>query len=305
MQIMNQGTASTLKINIPSETATLKKVIMCFASPLSIYSLRYGGIDAAFLYQLRYNKFAYYYSDKRVCQQQALFMEILKANGVEVLLANQVPHCGTQHYTRDIAFAIDDTLFIANPRRYYRQREIEGLRDLLPRFSKVAHLESGVIEGGDVIVDDQFIIVGLGEETNKEGINCLRRKFSELGIEREIVTIEFTHRGIIHLDTKFNIPAKGVALIHPKSFKPESLKWLESHFDLIEATDNETANMEINTFALSPRKVVMLERSHRLASLLESKGIEPILIDYSEVTKLPGSFRCTTLPIERAASSAG
>jgi N-dimethylarginine dimethylaminohydrolase len=290
---------ATIRVSIPSETATLKKVVMCFANPVTIASLRFGGIDTAFLYQIRHNKFAFY-NYKRVRQQQEAFMEVMRANGVEVLLARQVPDCATQHYTRDVGFAIDDAYFCANPRRYYRQRELEGLRELLPRFSKVVRLESGTIEGGDVIVDDRHVIVGLGEETNKEGIACLRRALEELQIEREIVVIEFAHRGVIHLDTKFNILAKGLGLIHPKSFKPESLKWLENHFELIEATDEETANIEINTFALSPQKVVIRERSHRLASLLEPRGIEPILIDYSEVTKLPGSFRCTTLPIERA-----
>lgn len=150
-------------------------------------------------------------------------------------------------------------------------------------------------------MDERYVIIGLGEETSQEGIECLQRKFEALRIEREIITIEFTYRGIIHLDTKFNIPAKGIGLIHPKSFKRESLKWLESHFELIEATNKEAANMEINTFALSPRRVVMRERSERLAALLEARGIRPTLLDYSEVTKLPGSFR-STLPIERTKS---
>jgi len=58
-------------------------------------------------------------------------------------------------------------------------------------------------------------------------------------------------------------------------------------------------NIEINTFSISPKKVVMQKRSTRLASLLGKKGIEVIFVDYSEVLKLPGSFRCTTLPVER------
>ncbi len=297
---MNKDQANIIEVNIPSETATLKRVVVCLANPISIYPiLRYGLIDQAALYQLWHNRFSFY-NYRKVRLQQKAFMEVMEANGIEILLAYEVPGCNTQHYIRDIGFAIDDTFFFANPRRYYRKREIEGLRNLLPRFSKVIRLESGSIEGGDVIVDDYHIIVGLGEETDIEGIETLRKKLKELKIDREIITIEFTHRGIIHLDTRFNIPAKGIGLIHPKSFKKESLRWLENHFDLIEATDEEAVNIEINTFTLSPKKVVMQERSKHLASLLEAKGIETILIDYSEVTKLPGSFRCTTLPIERA-----
>jgi N-dimethylarginine dimethylaminohydrolase len=297
---MNQGNTNSIPVNIPSEFATLRKVVMGQASPISVFSfLRHGGLDIAAIYQLWYNKWVISHDYQRVRQQHRAFIEVMESNGVEVFFVEAVPDCPTQLYPRDIGFAIDDTFFVASPRRRFRQRERDGLRSLLPRFSRVARLESGMIEGGDVIVDEQHIIVGLGEETHKEGIDCLRRKCRELRIDRDIITLEFAHRGIIHLDTRFNIPSRGIGLVHPKSFKTESLKWLENHFDLIVAPDEETANVEINTFALSPRKLVMHERSHRLASLLESKGIETILIDFSEVTKLPGSFRCATLPIER------
>ena len=289
-----------IKVNLPSETAPLKTVVMCFANSISATSVfRHGGIDAALLYQIWHNRFNPFFDHEKVCLQQQIFIDILKSNGVQVLLADPVSGCATQHYTRDIGFAIDDAFFVASPRRPYRRREIEGIEGLLPKFSKVFRIEEGVIEGGDVIVDEEYLIVGLGEETSKSGVNCLRRKMKESNIDREVITLEFSQRGVIHLDTKFNIPTKGVGFIHPKSFDTNSLKWLEGRFDLIEVTDQEMKNIEINTFSISPKKVVMQERSTRLALLLEKKGVEVIPVDYSEVLKLPGSFRCTTLPIER------
>ncbi|MBS3966511.1 MAG: hypothetical protein KGZ60_04570 [Truepera sp.] len=297
---MSHELSGVIAVNIPSETATLKTVVACLANPISVFSfLKQGGFDLAAVYQGWHNRWALVHDYQRVRRQQKAFMEVMAAHGVRVLLAEPVAGCLTQHYTRDTGFAIDDTFFCANLRRRSRQRELDGLRGLLPRFSRVVRLERGTIEGGDVMVTERYIIVGLGEETDKAGVDCLRRKLAELGSEREVVAIEFAHRGIIHLDTRFNIVGEGVALIHPKSFKRESLNWLKRHFDLIEATAAEAATAEINTFSLSPRKVIMQERSQRLAALLSAKGLEPILIDFSEVTKLPGSFRCTTLPIER------
>ncbi|VAX35287.1 hypothetical protein MNBD_UNCLBAC01-2143 [hydrothermal vent metagenome] len=290
-----------IKVNVPSETAALKAVVMCFANPVNTASIfKYSSIDLPLIYQLWHNKFNLFFDYKKVRSQQQKFIDILNFHGVQVLLADQVSGCGTQHYTRDIGFAIDDVFFVANPRRYYRKRELDGIKNLLSRFSKVSSIDDGVIEGGDVIVDEEYVIIGLGEETNKRGIRCLKNKMREKSIDREIITLEFSHRGVIHLDTKFNIPAKGVGFIHPKSFDSKSLKWLEKKFDLIEATDREMKNMEINTFSISPEKVVMQWRSTRLAKLLEKRGVEVIFVDYSEVLKLPGSFRCTTLPIERS-----
>lgn len=303
---MTQTETDTIAVHIPSETAALRTVVVCLANPMSVFSfLAQGGFDAAAFHQMLRNQWALTHDYRRARQQQSAFIEVMQANGVRVLHAESLPNCLTQHYTRDIGFVVDDVFFIANPRRRSRQRELEGLRNLLPRFSKVARLESGTIEGGDVMVDERHVIVGLGEETSQAGIDCLRRKFRELRIEREIIPLAFAQRGVIHLDTKFNIAAPGIGLIYPRSFERESLRWLERHFDLLEATKEETANVETNTFSLSPQKVVMSARSERLASLLESRGIQPLLVDYSEVTRLPGSFRCTTLPIERERPGAG
>jgi len=298
---MDQDHPQTITVNVPSESATLKTVVMCYATyPATLKALmRYGGLDTAFLYQSWYNRFGVFSDLEKTRQQQQAFMDVMQANGVEILIAPNVPDCFAQQYTRDIGFAIDDAFFCANPRRYFRQRELEGLRDLLPRFSKVVHLEKGTIEGGDVMVDERFVIVGMGEETSREGVESLKKKLKDMGSNREVVTIEFSHRGTIHLDTKFNVPVKGIGLIHPPSFKPESLRWIENHFDLIEVTEKERLRLEINTFSIAPQKVIMLASGERLAALLASKGVEPILVDYSEVTKQGGSFRCTTLPIVR------
>ncbi len=289
-----------IQVNLPSETATLKTVVMCFANPVNVTSIfRHGGIDFPLFYQLWHNRFNPFFDYKKVREQQKVFINILKSNGVQVLLADSILGCAAQHYTRDIGFAIDDAFFIANPRRHYRKREVEGLSSLCSRLSKVCCIDNGTIEGGDVIVDEEYLIVGLGEETNELGIDCLKEKMRASEIDREVITLKFSHRGVIHLDTKFNIVAKGVGIIHPKSFDSKSLKWLENNFDLIEATDAEMRNIEINTFSISSKKIVMQEQSTRLPLLLEEKGIEVIPIDYSEVLKLPGSFRCTTLPVER------
>lgn len=297
---MTSVTSNIIPINLPSETAILKAVIMCLANPMSIGSfLKYGAIDKAALYQSLHNRWTLYRYEK-VRQQQENFIQVMRDHGVEVFLADNISDCASQHYIRDIGFAIDDVFFCANPRRYYRQRELQGLNRLLSRISRVIHLETGNIEGGDVLVDDEYIIVGLGEETNRAGAICLQNQLKEMGIERQVVILEFSHRGIIHLDTKFNIIAQRLGLIAPKSFTPQSLQWLEKHFDLIEVTDLEMTNLEVNTLTLSPNQVIMLKQSHRLSEILKSRGIEVIQVDYSEVTKLPGSFRCTTLPIYRA-----
>jgi N-dimethylarginine dimethylaminohydrolase len=81
------------------------------------------------------------------------------------------------------------------------------------------------------------------------------------------------------------------------------MRWFGEHFDLIPVTDEEALAVEVNAFALAPGVVVVAERSERIATELQVRGIEVIPIDYSEVTKIPGSFRCSTLPLARSSAA--
>jgi N-dimethylarginine dimethylaminohydrolase len=180
-----------------------------------------------------------------------------------------------------------------------RHKEKASIAKYTNQFPKVARITKGRIEGGDVMLHKNSVLVGLGEASNMDGINNLQELLTLNNIDREIIPIHFSHRGIIHLDTKFNIVGEKMAVLNPKSFKKESLKWFENNFDLIEATEKETSEISINTFSIAPTKVIMKQGSERIGSLIEKKGVTPIYVKYNEVTKLPGSLRCTTCPIER------
>lgn len=292
-------TSEHIHVNVRSETDTLKSVVMCWANPFPInLNMITSVFDASVREQLRHNSWKYY-RYKRVREQQQRLVQVFRDHGVSVLFLDNMPGIGTQHYTRDIAFCIDDAFIVARMGTRYRAPEQRALLGLLPHLSRVVYLEHGRIEGGDVMLHEDKVLVGLGEATDMEGVEALRHKLVELGNPREVVIIPFAHRGVIHLDTKFNIVGKSVALFARKSFRPDTVRWFERHFDLIEATDEEVRGIEINTFSLGGDRVIMQEKSERLAKLVQHKGLTPILVNYSEVIHLPGSFRCTTLPVER------
>lgn len=295
MKVVDEQTR--IAVGNPNEYGRLKTVVMCLATPYRSEGIR--GIDAPLFRQILRNRFASY-DYVRVRDQQLAFAGLLEHRGARVLWADKAPgHPIAQHYTRDVGFAIDDVFFVARPRRGARQAEIAGLRNLLKRFSKVAYLDSGTIEGGDMILDTGRVIVGLGEETNLLGVEALKWEMAQRGIEREVVVLRFAHRGVIHLDTKLNVVSRGVALVHRNAFTPESVRWIENNFDLVEVTDEEARSLAVNAFAISPHEVVVGISDERVAGELERRGLTATPIDYSEVNRLPGSFRCTTMPLAR------
>jgi N-dimethylarginine dimethylaminohydrolase len=288
-----------INVNVDSEIGVLKKVILCYANPykISLEELRTALLPSV-LRQFYRNKFSAY-DHKIIIEEQKSFIKVLEKHGVEVLIAENLESSSCQHYTRDIGFAIDDLFVVAKMGTPIRHKEKAAIVKYTNQFSKVASITKGSIEGGDVMLHKNIVLVGLGEASNMAGINNLQEILTQNTINREIVPIHFSHRGIIHLDTKFNIVGEKIAVLNPRSFKKESLTWYENNFELIEAADNETSEISINTFSIASTKVIMKQGSERIGNILETKGIEPIYVKYSEVTKLPGSLRCTTCPIER------
>lgn len=238
------------------------------------------------------------YDHLRVREQQQGFAELLEGHGARVLWADPLGASVSQHYTRDIALAIDETVFVARPRRAARQAELPGLRRVLPQLSSVTWLDAGRIEGGDVIVDTDHLIVGPGEETERAGVEALRHRLRALGSGRKVTVLELARRGAIHTDTLFTVVAPGLALVHRPWFTPASVRWMEEHYDLIDVTERQRRGLSVNTFSINPTTVVVRDDGP-LAEALTAKGMTVLVHDYSEVMRLPGSFRCTTMPVRR------
>ena len=251
------------------------------------------------------------YRPAQVRAQQDSLVRLLRERGTEVVILPEVPGCPAQHYPRDIAFVIDRVLFAARLNSAHRLPEADALTALTSRQSAgdnedsggsqtVGRLSAGTIEGGDVMLHDGYVLVGLGEETSPEGAEALQAALTEHGVNRDILPVHFAGPGIVHLDDHFNIVAPGVALIHRAAFPPHQIAWFEEHFEqLIDVTSDEARAVQINMLAVAPGVVIAARGSDRLIARLRATGIEVLVIDYSEVTRVPGSLRCTTLPLQR------
>jgi N-dimethylarginine dimethylaminohydrolase len=239
------------------------------------------------------------YDPAKVRAQQNDLISLLRERGTEVVILPEAPGCSTQHYPRDIGFVIDDVLVAARLNSAHRLPETGALADLTAGTANLAQLSAGTIEGGDVMLHDGCVLVGLSEETSREGADALQAALAEHRIDREVAPVRFATDGIVHLDDHFNIVAPGVALIHRGVFPLDQIRWFDKRFDLIDVSDEEALAVQVNVLAIAPGVVVAAEGSDRIASELSARGIEVITVDYSEVTRIPGSLRCTTLPLVR------
>ncbi|MET9957002.1 arginine deiminase family protein [Streptomyces sp. NPDC006339] len=240
------------------------------------------------------------YDPATVRAQQDQLIGLLRDCGTEVVLLPPAPGCSVQHYPRDIAFAIDHVLFRARLNSAHRLPETDALTDPVLDV-QLADLSRGTIEGGDVLLPDTGrVLVGVSEETSPDGAAALQEALARHGVDREVVPVHFAVKGIVHLDDHLAVVAPGTALIHREVFTTDQNRWFDAHFDdLVPVTDAEARAVQVNVLAIAPTTIVVAAGSDRIAAALAARGLEVLTVDYGEVTLIPGSLRCTTLPLLR------
>lgn len=157
-----------------------------------------------------------------------------------------------------------------------------------------------LIEGGDVVLDQDRIFVGVSQRTNQKGFDFLQKTFEN---DFELIKLECQSldegENVLHLDCTFNRIGRNKALIYPPGFKkiPEEIM----QYDLIEVNDEEQSLLGTNVLSLSEKTII--SRKHpRLKNLnerIKNEGIDVIELPFDGACATGGSFRCCTLPLIR------
>ncbi len=231
----------------------------------------------------------------KLLEQQDRFHELLERYGVRLHLLRHSDDHPWQMYTRDIGFVIGSKLYFSALRELPdRVGEIDAVRECLADLDDqdVIEIKSGRIEGGDVLVDEDVVYVGLGTRTAPEAA-------AELAQYAEVRTL-YLGPNVMHLDTRMTILPERNLLICPSAFQPEDLDMLRRRFSVIEVTDAEALAMGTNVFVIDPETVVVHAEFGRISRAIEDRGLKVEPLNFSEPNALLGSFRCATMPLARA-----
>ncbi|MCC5801988.1 dimethylarginine dimethylaminohydrolase family protein [Rossellomorea vietnamensis] len=231
--------------------------------------------------------------DKAVSQHKA-FVEALEKNGSEVIHLQPSPEFNEQVFTRDIGFTIHDQFFVASMNTDVRRGEVKTLKHWLEE-NEVPHTELlHSIEGGDVLVDEENIWIGVSGRTNQLAIQSLRNQLTPYTVH-ELPLRE----DILHLDCVFTIISSEWALVYPPAFSKEDFATIKKHYNIITVTDEEQFQMGPNVLAIGNQKIISLTQNQALNKRIRAEGFDVIELDLSEIIKSGGSFRCCTLPLIR------
>lgn len=246
-------------------------------------------------------------SEETIQTEIQTFEEVLIQNGVHVLRPQNLRQT-EQIFTRDIGFVIEDNFFISNMKHPVRASEIDGLQyflDTIPHDKIVEIPPEITMEGGDVILWNDFIFLGIGDRTNEGAISFLQKRFPQKTVLGFPIVVDqaCADKNILHLDCTFQPIGQEDAIIYLKGFQspPSELLDLFPKDKLMEVSLEEKNQMFPNVFSISPRKVAIEKGFVRLKDTLIERGYEIFEVEYAETSKLGGLLRCSTLPLRRKA----
>jgi N-dimethylarginine dimethylaminohydrolase len=286
------------RLKITSETAPLKKVVVGIAND------RGNKVHENNPKISKYLKQGNFPTPEQLIEQVDKLAELIENEGVEVLRPSNVSN-QDQIFTRDIGFVIDDFYILSNMKKSNRKPEQDGIKYLLEQLDHSKILtppENATIEGGDVLIDGEYVFVGLTERTNYYGFEFIKYNFPRKQvIPFHMYVTDNPATNILHLDCAFQPLGDKYAIVYENGFvhKPDAIYDIYGEHNIIKVTQFEMYHMFPNIFSISPEKVISDISFDRINSLIKSKGIEPILTDYQQVAKLGGLFRCSTMPLIR------
>ncbi|MCD6017387.1 MAG: amidinotransferase [Bacteroidetes bacterium] len=236
------------------------------------------------------------------------FERVLIENGIKVFRPINLQK-KTQLFTRDLGFVIGDELFLC-PMVEGRKKEIQGISYLLDHLGPVKTIdlskEKGInIEGGDVILTDDTIFVGLSQRTNTKAYRYLKKRFAG---KRNVIQIKIVadqndyQEHSLHLDCVFNPLGKNCAIVYERGIKNvsklyEHLQMQKSN--IFKPNTWQFVAMCANVFSINPHTVIIEREFIDLNYWLKARGFTTIEVNFKEISKLGGLLRCSTLPLRR------
>ena len=302
-----------IDVNIKNETSELVTVVLGIAENFGGIPLVEDCYDPKSIEHVQAGTFP---NSKSCVDQINEFFEVLEKYNVNILRPKNI-YGINQIFTRDIAFVIENKLILPNIIKD-RVEELTAISYILDQVNtcNVIKTPSNVrVEGGDVLVCNDHIFVGYSEKedfdkyivsrTNRLAINFLSQNFPTKDVKGfELNKSDVNPRNnALHLDCCFQPIGKDKAIIHKAGFKrAEDIEYLANYFgaeNLIEINTEEMYNMNANVFSISEKVIVSDRNFTSLNYKLKQYGFTVEEISYSEIGKMSGLLRCSTMPLVR------
>lgn len=222
--------------------------------------------------------------------QHELYEQALRAAGVEVtrLAAHdELPDCV---FIEDTAVVVDELAVVSRPGSASRRNEVDSVREALASHRTVSSIEApATLDGGDVLVLEREVLVGLTHRTNLSGMQQLRALLSPFGYAVRAVPV----RGCLHLKSAVTRAGARTLVANPSWFDPA----LVPGWEVVPVDPREP--FAGNVLWLG-RTIIVAEAFARTnEALARATDSELVVVAAGELAKAEGGVTCCSIVLRQ------
>jgi len=224
-------------------------------------------------------------------EQHRRYEELLADLGCSVRSLPPEPDLPDSVFVEDIAVVVKELALITRPGASSRRAETPVIEEALREYRQLVRVrEPGTIDGGDVLIVDRDIYVGLSGRTNEEGLSQAKEALEPSGYTVTGVPV----RGCLHLKSAVGLVAPSTLLINRRWVDAEVFGDRE-FIDVAPSEPGAAGALLVGDTVLYPARF-----RQTLDRLIEA-GISTEVVELSELAKAEGGITCCSLVFDGSA----
>lgn len=221
-------------------------------------------------------------------QQHTIYTDHIKKLITNVYTIEEDDNCPDCVFIEDTCVIFDNKAVITNLGHHLRKPEIIKVQEKLLELKLELFWmkEPATLDGGDVLITNHEILVGISERTNMDGYEFLKDIFKKV---RPILV-----KNGLHLKSLISLLDYNTIVVVDNDDGQEIIQQIQSTdigYDIIKVPDVECANV------LRIKNCVLIQKGFlRSENILEDeicdRGLECIKVEMSEFIKADGALTC-------------
>ena len=218
--------------------------------------------------------------DRAVAQHQA-YLTVLRSLGVEVIELPRLPGHPDAVFVEDVALVLPEVAVVLRPGAASRLGEIPSMAAALARHRSCSVMPApATLDGGDVLVFGNRVLVGSTTRSNADGVRWLGATLDPFGYRVEPVRVG----GVLHLKSAATVVDDETLIVNPAAV---DLRFLDARLLEVPPHEPQGANVvriggDVLVDASAPATMDLLDR--------HGARVVPVAVD--EYAKAEGAISC-------------
>ncbi len=223
---------------------------------------------------------------EKVLAEHAAYVEALRAAAVQVTVLEALDQFPDSVFVEDPALVFSAAAILLRPGAPSREQETETLAPVLAaRFPRLLRLPRGHVDGGDILVTPEAVLIGLSARTDETGARELQTLLTSIGLHSQIV---HTPSGTLHLKSDCALLDEETVLVTGNLAR----SGIFNHLRILMVPDDEPGFAKV---LLINDRVLVRAECPRTADRLADEGFRVVALPTAEIARIDAGLSCMSL----------